>query len=95
MKIVLPHIGYTIRVHKRNKSQNLAAWCEFSNTHGCDMFIDTPVKSVDVGLLAHEVTHILQHICKVRHIDFSEETEHMGYIMNYIINTILGIEYDV
>ena len=45
--------------------------------------------------VAHELTHALQHICEVRHMDFLEEREHMAYIMQYAMGRILGWVWNV
>lgn len=45
------------------------------------------------SIAAHEVTHVLQHICAVRYIDFIRETEHMGYLSQYLVMRILDSQW--
>jgi hypothetical protein len=39
--------------------------------------------------------HVLQFICVDRNMDFTVETEHMGYLMHYLMGQVLGFEYDI
>jgi len=41
---------------------------------------------------AHEVIHVIQNICIDRHINFTKETEHMGYLMQYILAKVIGVD---
>lgn len=67
---------------------------EKNSPHMSTIYMDTPIKRVDIPSLAHEVTHVLQYICESRGIEFEKEQEHMAYIMGYIMSKILGTEYD-
>lgn len=47
-------------------------------------------ENAPVRLVAHEVIHVLGEICIDRHITFTNEKEHMGYLMQYILGRIIG-----
>lgn len=70
-------------------AQPAGAWVHHVDDWNSVIYVDrlTP------GVVAHEVTHILQHICAVRHIEFKDETEHMGYLAQYLVGQILGYEW--
>lgn len=97
MKILIPHLGYTVFVKPKNNSRNHVAWVEADpkTPNECTLFMNLPVKTLEIPTLAHELTHVLQFICESRHITFSEEKEHMGYLMNFLMNRVIGIEYNV
>jgi hypothetical protein len=98
MKIKIAHLGYTILVKDISKgNEEHKAWCERDNTNQATIFLDLKEtnKKYYFPTIAHEVTHILQFIAGDRTINFPLELEHFGYLMNYICNEILGIEYDV
>lgn len=93
-KIKLPHIGYTVfvRPFKENKKVNNGlAYVERTSAHSSTLF--TP--KCRNGDLAHELIHVLQNICIDRNIDFTTETEHMGYLMHYLFAKATGTDYDV
>jgi hypothetical protein len=91
-KIFIPHLNYTvwvrpIRAKRPERIPNAIAYVEKINNRRCDVYLpldDTP------GSLAHELTHALQFICEARHIDFVNEQEHMGYLMQWMTGRILG-----
>lgn len=98
MKILIPHIGYTLIIKKRSayKEPHPASYlCEKTNTNTTTLFIDLPLERKNYASLAHELVHVLQNICIDRHMVFENETEHMAYIMQFLWNKIMGFEYDV
>lgn len=66
------------------------AWARHVDRHNSILYLP---KRPSPGVVSHEVTHVLQHICDVRSIDFVRETEHMGYLSQYLVGRILGYEW--
>lgn len=103
MKIKINHIGYTVTIKKRQdflKSERYDSSfdrcpcvCERADSNNSIIYIDNPKKNI--VSLAHEVLHVIQYICSDRHIDFIDEKEHCAYMLHYILNTIIGDEYDI
>lgn len=96
MKIYIPHIHYTVLIRKRSEftgSISSLFLCERTDKNTSTLFIEYPLPKYSESTLAHEITHILQNICQDRHMDFIRENEHMGYLMQYIMNQILGYKY--
>lgn len=53
--------------------------------------INTSVKDIKkMPVIAHEVVHLLQHICETFSMEFYNESEHMAYIMYYIIDGLVN-----
>ncbi len=96
MKIELPHIGYTVIVKQRKAypgRDSSFALCERTDLNTSTIYIETPVPRKRDSTLAHELTHVLRNICEDRDMYFQEEREHMAYIMQYLMNRILGYKY--
>ena len=95
MKIVIPHIAYTVYVKDIDKNPygNSIAYAWKLDENSCELFFKKNLKPKDAPTVAHELVHVLQYICEGRGIDFSSEREHMGYIMQYMMNEILGYDY--
>lgn len=93
MNIYLPHIHYTVRVRQiRRRPEGLAnalAYVLHDNPNQCTLYLDRK-KRIIPGDLAHELVHVLQFICLDRNISFTQEQEHMGYIMHYLMGRVLG-----
>lgn len=95
LNIKLPHINYTVRVRpwkmlkdpKWRKSKALF-WAT-GKCVGTLYFRNNPPPST----IAHELIHVLQHICESNNMDFCYEIEHMAYIMQYLMIRIQGYEY--
>lgn len=94
MVIKINHLGYKILI-KNPTRKEFVAYVERDNKNQCTLYIKRPVKFKEVSTLAHEVVHILQYIAEARNLDMIQEQEHMGYLMNYIMNEVLGFEYNV
>lgn len=52
-------------------------------------------KDIHFPSVAHEVLHCIQFIAKDRGIDIIEEREHCAYMMQYILNRILKMHYEL
>ena len=95
MKIYIPHLNYTVYVKTfvtpPPQIANAQAWVKRNDMHSCTFF-----KKKGKGIpadIAHELVHVLQFICIDRNIDFCTETEHMGYLMKYIMGKITGYSW--
>lgn len=44
-------------------------------------------------ILAHEIMHVLRHICDDYQMNFIKESEHMAYLMQYLLGTAFGYEW--
>ena len=100
MVINISHLGYKIYVRNIKtppaEIPHAIAYVENIDNHSSAIYLDfKQLKRLDYfPNIAHEVTHILQNICFSRDMEFTKETEHMGYLMSYILNEILGYKYD-
>ena len=98
--IKINHIGYTVLVKtmkdfKKTPEYNpiLKAVVVRDSCHQSTIYIkDT--KAINISSVAHEVLHVLQFISEDRFIDMTKEKEHFAYMMSYIMNKILGYEYE-
>lgn len=100
MKIYIPHIHYFVFIKDVKKSKgeikeflkNNVACREIVDNNSSIIWIKFPIKN-NVGSLAHEIIHVLQHISFVRGIDFIKEEEHFAYLMQFILNKATGYEF--
>ena len=52
--------------------------------------IENSVKKVKyIPAIAHELTHVLQAICEQYQMNFLKESEHMAYLMYYLLDELL------
>lgn len=90
--VYLPHIDYTVRFRPHRKPPasiaGAKAWTRRDDRHGCTVFL--ALKETPSGL-AHELVHVLRHICIDRHMLFDDECEHMAYIMQYLMGQAVGL----
>jgi ribosome biogenesis protein Nip4 len=56
---------------------------------------DWPVKPNQVPAVAHELMHVIKNICKCRMMSIEKESEHLAYLMQYMLAKITGYEFDV
>jgi hypothetical protein len=93
-KIYFPHINYTvdIRPFKRAPAviEKALAWIERADKWGCTLYLP---KNQSPGEVAHEMVHVLQYICADRHINFTDEFEHMAYIMQHLMGEVFGYRW--
>jgi hypothetical protein len=92
--IYLPHINYTVRVQRFKPAPHsiagAIAWTRRDDKLGCTVFlpkIETP------GGVAHEFVHALRFICIDRHMLFDDESEHMAYIMQYLMGQVFNYSW--
>lgn len=93
-KIYLPHLNYTVYVRPFKTPPDCisgaGAWFDPLDDDCCAIYL--PAK-VDPTTAAHELVHVLQHICDVRHINFRIEREHMAYVMQHLMGEVLGYSW--
>lgn len=93
--IYLPHINYTVKVRPLKPDPggkpNTRAWCEHVDDWHSAVYLP---KRVVPGLIAHELVHVLRHLCESRNMSFDLEREHMAYIMQYLMDKILGYVWE-
>lgn len=92
--IFIPHLKYQIKVKqiplpsKRPAGmESVGAYTTFYDDQNCTIFLP---KRPPIRVIAHEVVHILRQMCIERNMDFTQESEHMAYVMQYILGKILG-----
>lgn len=99
--IFIPHLSYTIEVRDKAKATGAARkYGEYmelfhekvSSRLSIIHLHEKHLRPVNFPLLAHEVVHVLQHIAQIYDIDFKTEEEHFAYLMQFILNQILGYE---
>ena len=84
--IRLPHLGFAVFVRPRPKNWHAYASVMYSKDgYSCKLLLPP---NPSVGAVAHECVHILQAVCRRYNIDFKNEDEHMGYIMQYLVQEI-------
>lgn len=101
-KIFIPHIFYTVNVKdvkeakgriKTFLSNGYVACCENVDKNTSDIYITYPIKNYYVPTIVHELTHVLQNICRERNMVFEDERENTAYMLHFMLNEILGYEY--
>jgi len=96
--IIIPHLGYTVKIrpfkNAPEEMPNALAFVKSETPHTCTLYLDFS-KHMEAGDIAHELVHVLQFLCLHRNIDFVTETEHMGYLMGWMMGVIFNREYDV
>lgn len=94
--IYIPHLHYHINVYFDSEKYLTDLGIEAGTLHSkglIEIHFKKKPNDYDFPTVAHEVMHALQFICKDRKIDMTNEVEHCGYLMQYILNQILGYEY--
>lgn len=96
-KIYLPHIHYTLHIKQIGKlPEGLSyayAYVKRNDKNSCTLYLDQKRKVIHADV-AHELIHVMQFICLDRNIDFCTETEHMGYIMHYLLAQLTNCSWD-
>lgn len=101
-KVSLPHLAYTVVFKDLSSLKGVeikgGAYTVEFDEHSSYVFIfdiaETVKKPHNFPLIAHELTHVLQNICKARLMTFGEEKEHTAYIMAYLLNEVLGYSFN-
>jgi hypothetical protein len=92
MKILIPHLDYFVYVKDISEGKGQPVWAEAfcqadENSKECTIYL-AKNKKIPVELLAHEVLHAVQFICRRRNINMNDELENVGYLMQYIMHRI-------
>lgn len=96
MKIKIEHLGYVIHFKKQKPPRgDLVACVIQEDKNNSTIYFPVKLNLMNTPLLAHEVLHAIQFMCESRLIDMIKEKENVGYLMSYIMNKILGYEYDI
>lgn len=93
----LPHLGYTVRLRPFNretapsKAKDALAYVLHDNEDQCTMYLP---RDATPSLIAHEIIHVLQFMCRDLNMTFETEMEHMAYVMQYLLGSILGYRWE-
>lgn len=90
--INIHHLGYKVSHGIADTGQHYMSCIRIDDNH-CKIIYKSKPRPNDIPTLAHEVLHALQYMSESRGIDMTIEMEHMGYLMQYILNEILGLKY--
>lgn len=89
--VSLPHLAYKVRFRYFTKAPpnlpNALAYCRHNHSSMCTVYVH---KKEAVSAIAHELTHVLRWICLDRNMRFTDEAEHMAYLMQYLMGEVLG-----
>lgn len=100
-KAYLPHLHYSVFLKEKNKAKEKAkimldsgcvAVTENRDRYSSVIYMDLPLKKKDLPTLGHELIHVLQNICDLRHIDFVSEQENIAYMFQYLFCEFTGYE---
>jgi hypothetical protein len=98
MKIYIPHIHYRIDVSfdsaKYLNEMGMEAACAYLKNGHVKLHFRGKPSMRNAPTVAHEVMHAMQFISKDRGIDMTQELEHFGYMTNFVMNKIFGLEYE-
>ena len=102
-KVIINHLGYTVLLEDINKAPKelleqivgCVSCVEEIDRNSSAIWIKLPLRKIDIPVLGHEIVHVLQNIAIQRNIDFKQETEHFGYMYQYIIASFLDMEYEI
>lgn len=100
-KVEFPHLGYEVIFKDMKYLKGIdikgGGYTMPLGDHTCYVFIEDIEKTVKrpniLPFLSHELVHVLQFICEARAMKFTEEKEHMAYMMSHMLNQLLGYEY--
>jgi hypothetical protein len=98
-EIPIPHMGYKVMYGVNPKEfsdrQEISMmFAEDTNKNQATIIFRHTPKDIESGAVAHEILHALQFMCRRRNIVMEAETEHMGYLMQYIFKEIYDREYE-
>ena len=96
--IEIPHLNYKILYgvclkEFTGRHEKSLAITENSTKNTATILFRKKPDTLNSSVVAHEIMHALQYICRRRNIVMEDETEHMGYLMQFIFNEIYDREY--
>ncbi len=89
MKILIPHLRYTVEVKDISKYKgkvDFLGMVEDAGVTGCIMWLPFPIKR---AILVHELIHVLQDIYEKKEMVMEDEIEHTAYLMEWLYEEIL------
>lgn len=89
--IWIPHLDYKVVVKDIDTlgAKRVGIWCTERTSNSCStLYIKNPTKPHEYGMLAHEVTHVLQNLYDDFRLEFLYERENTAYLMQYVMNCI-------
>lgn len=98
--VYIPHIDYTVYLLDDSKSEGVVrvkfqngsdVVAEKVNAKESIIYINLPATDKDIGVLSHDIVHVLQYIEEDYGAKFDKEKEHYGYISQFIWDSWLGI----
>lgn len=97
--VLIPHLNFKV-VYGVNpkeftgRQEGSLMFVENTNKNQATILFRKTPTDLESGTVAHEVMHALQFMCRRRNICMEDETEHMGYLMQYIFNEIYNRKYE-
>lgn len=92
--ISLPHLNYKVYVRRLVKMPDdlpdCDAYWESISTRESAIYLKP---SAPCTTAAHELVHVMQHICQVRNMIIERESEHMACVMQYLLMQVYGFTY--
>lgn len=86
----IPHLKYTVRfVPLRRDKDDPPTMTAQVKRYDFEAHICLPPR-VSVTTLAHEITHVLRLIVETYHMDYLRESEHMAYLMGFLMEKAIG-----
>lgn len=90
--IRIPHLlNYMVRVRVRSRFPSYMDAGFESGEFSSTIYLRPDAKA---PVVAHEISHVLRHICQTFHMASENEDEHMAYLTQYLMATICGYEWD-
>lgn len=92
--IRLPHLSnYAVRIRINKPPPDVphaVAWIERDSRFGSTIYARPGALPFAI---AHEIVHLLRFICIDFNMQFEHESEHMAYLMQYILGKAYGCEW--
>lgn len=84
--VYIPHLNYTVHFKPFTKApasiRTAHAFIQRDDRDNSSLFL---ARNVEPSTVAHELVHVLQYICEDRYMVFTDEREHMCYLMQYLM----------
>lgn len=98
--ISIPHLFFTVYLKDMSELKGIekkgaAYTCQLGEEDAAVIFVDNieeflKVKE-NISIISHEIIHVLQMICEIYDMDFRQESEHMAYLMTYLLVEIFNL----
>lgn len=91
--IFIPHLAFTVRIRPVPKDHTAyASTYEYRSAKTKQLLRKAEImlpRGAGPGPVAHEVSHVIQTICDCFNIDPIKESEHIGYLTQFLVEEIL------